>query len=68
MRILLLALLPLSAANAATLEIVNHTGARARVAELFNVCQKDVFPVEKPIWLEDGEFTRLEVPLVMQYY
>ena len=64
---LLFALHPISS-GAATLEVVNHTGAVARVAELFNICQRYIVPPEKPILLQDGEARRFEVLLVMQHY
>lgn len=69
MRILALLALGLSpCAHGATLEIVNHTGADARLAELFNVCTQYVVPADKPVALKDGESARFEVPLVMQHY
>jgi hypothetical protein len=68
MKLLLVALLSTASAHAATLEIVNHTGHDARLAELFNVCQKYLVTDDKPVLLHEGQSTRFEVPEVMQHF
>lgn len=65
--VLVIALLPL-VSNAATLEIVNHFGAPARITDLFNQCQGALIPNDQPIWLQNGESIKFTVPLVMHHF
>lgn len=57
-----------STAMAVELTIVNHTGAPARIAHLFNVCQGDIVGLDSPVHLQHGEAKSFEVNLVMQHY
>lgn len=54
--------------GAVELTIVNHTGAPARIAHLFNVCQGSIVPYDAPVHLQDGEWKTFKVNLVMQHY
>ncbi len=65
---LFLALLT-TAAEAASIRIVNLTGTQLRIADLHDLCGGTPVPRDTPVYLEDKEeFVAQDISLVMHHY
>ena len=68
MKLFILLLLVNFSAQATEIVFVNHTGADAKLAALFNVCQGYLINSDKPVMLKDGDSFSLKTITVMHHY